>query len=496
MSDLIDEPLPGQNLPEYTVSEISGEVKRTLEDQFGRVRVKGEVGRVFKARSGHLYYDVKDDRNVLACTTWKGQVSSLSVVPEEGLEVVVTGRLTSFGAQSKYNLNVDEVAVAGQGALMALLEKRRKQLAEEGLFDPDRKRPLPYLPEVIGVVTSPSGAVIRDILHRLRERFPRKVLIWPVAVQGANCAPEVMRAIKGLNALTPGGALPRPDLIIVARGGGSIEDLWGFNEESVVRAAAESAIPLISAVGHETDTTLIDHASDKRAPTPTAAAEMAVPVRLELLAWLEGQEARLSHALTSGIASRGQRLRDLSRALPRIETLLDSPRQRLDTWAERLPAALIRTVQGRRVKLYEASGALRPGLLRRTLDGDRRRLKNTAARLNLRALQADTSRKAQELDRLTRRLSDATTRQTCAWRDRITAIDRLRETLSYKATLQRGYTVVRGDGDVVTSKSAATKAGVLEIEFADGRLALDRAVKSARKPLKAKPKTPDQGSLF
>lgn len=496
MSDLIDDPLPGQNLPEYTVSEISGEVKRTLEGTFGRVRVKGEVGRVFKARSGHLYYDVKDDKNVLACTTWKGQIASLSVVPEEGLEVVVTGRLTSFGAQSKYNLNVDEVAVAGQGALMALLEKRRKQLAGEGLFDADRKRPIPYLPEIIGVVTSPSGAVIRDILHRLRDRFPRKVLIWPVAVQGANCAPEVARAIRGFNALTPGGALPRPDLIIVARGGGSIEDLWGFNEEAVVRAAAESDIPLISAVGHETDTTLIDHASDKRAPTPTAAAEMAVPVRLELLAWLDGQEARLTRALASGVTTRAQRLRDLSRALPRADGLLDSPRQRLDTWGERLPAALSRSVQTRRVKLSEASGALRLGLLRRAVEGDRQRLQNISARLNLRALLADTSRKSQELDRLGRRLSDAGTRQTVAWRDRITAIDRLRETLGYKATLQRGYAVVRGDGDVVTTTAAAAKAATLEIEFSDGRFAPSKPAKPAPRAGKQKPDAPDQGSLF
>ena len=299
MTALIDDPQPGGNLPEFTVSEVSGAVKRTLEEEFGRIRVRGEVGRVFRARSGHLYYDIKDDRNVLACTTWKGQVASLSVLPEEGLEVVVTGRLTAFGAQSKYNLNVDEVAVAGQGALMALLEKRKAALAAEGLFDAARKRPLPYLPQVIGVITSPSGAVIRDILHRLRERFPRKVLIWPVAVQGASCAAEVARAIEGFNAFGTGGALPRPDLLIVARGGGSVEDLWGFNEEIVARAAAASAIPLISAVGHETDTTLIDFASDLRAPTPTAAAELAVPVRLELLAAVEGQGARLSRAAGS-----------------------------------------------------------------------------------------------------------------------------------------------------------------------------------------------------
>ena len=272
--DLIDDDAPGRNTPEYSVSEISGAVKRTLEDRFGRVRVRGEVGRVFRAKSGHLYYDIKDDRSVLACTTWKGQVSGLLVLPEEGLEVIVTGRLSAFGQQSKYNLNVDEIAVAGEGALMAMLEKRRKALAAEGLFDEGRKTPLPYLPEIIGVVTSPQGAVIRDILHRLRDRFPRKVLVWPVAVQGAASAPEVARAIAGFNELMPGGSLPRPDLIIVARGGGSVEDLWGFNEEVGVRAAAHSDIPLISAVGHETDTTLIDLAADRRARTgpPTCAS--------------------------------------------------------------------------------------------------------------------------------------------------------------------------------------------------------------------------------
>ncbi|WP_083481187.1 exodeoxyribonuclease VII large subunit, partial [Jannaschia donghaensis] len=259
MDDLIDEPAaPRRNEAEYTVSEISGAVKRTLEDSFGRIRVKGEIGRIFRARSGHLYYDIKDDRNVLACTTWKGQIAQLSVAPEEGMEVIVTGKLSGFGAQSKYNLNVDAMEVAGAGALMAMLEKRRTALAAEGLFEPGRKKPLPFLPQVIGVITSPQGAVIRDILHRLRDRFPSKVLIWPVAVQGKACAPEVANAIRGFNALDVGGAIPRPDLLIVARGGGSIEDLWGFNEEIVVRAAADSEIPLISAVGHETDTTLID----------------------------------------------------------------------------------------------------------------------------------------------------------------------------------------------------------------------------------------------
>ncbi len=274
------------------------------------------------------------------------------------MEVVATGRVTTFGGQSKYQIVIEDIKPAGMGALMAMLEKRKKLLDAEGLFDLSRKRPLPYLPDVIGVITSPSGAVIRDILHRLRDRFPRKVLIWPVAVQGTKCAPEVTRAIEGFNSFVPDGALPRPDLLIVARGGGSIEDLWGFNEEAVARAAAASDIPLISAVGHETDTTLIDFVSDRRAPTPTAAADLAVPVRLELLAWIDGQDARMTRSLSNMITQRGQRLRDLSRAMPRADSLLDSPRQRLDVLGDRLPAALIRSVQVRRVHLSDRAGSL------------------------------------------------------------------------------------------------------------------------------------------
>ncbi|MCK0148987.1 exodeoxyribonuclease VII large subunit [Marivita sp. S6314] len=516
MSDLIDDPRPGQNMPEYTVSEVSGAVKKTLESTFGRIKVRGEVGRVFTARSGHLYYDVKDDKNVLACTTWKGQVSQLSVVPEEGLEVVVTGRMTSFGGQSKYNLNVDEVTVAGEGALMAMLEKRKKALAAEGLFDPARKKTLPYLPDVIGVITSPSGAVIRDILHRLRDRFPRKVLVWPVAVQGANCAPEVARAIAGFNALTPGGALPRPDLLIVARGGGSIEDLWGFNEEIVARAVSASDIPLISAVGHETDTTLIDFVSDQRAPTPTAAAEIAVPVRLELLAWVNDQEARMSRAMLQRMQTRDQRLRDLSRALPRPETLLAGPTQRLDLMVDRLPRALTRSVDLRRGRLIEAAASLRPSLLSRSLAEQRRRfdgsaerlapglvrvvdtkreaLARRADRLSVTPILRDLAVKEDRLNALTRRLSAAGQTQVRDWRNRLDALDRLRETLGYKETLKRGYAVVRGDGEVVTTRKGAKAAKALEIEFADGSMAVGA---SAAKPApKAKAKPPEQGSLF
>ncbi|WP_458790994.1 exodeoxyribonuclease VII large subunit [Yoonia sp. MH D7] len=469
--DLFDEP-QATNTPEFTVSELTGSVKKTLEGTFGRVRVRGEVGRVMVARSGHIYYDIKDDKNVIACTTWKGQVEGLSVLPEEGLEVIITGKLSTFGAQSKYNINVDSIEVAGAGALMAMLEKRKKALAAEGLFDPARKQPIPYLPEIIGVVTSPTGAVIRDILHRLRDRFPRKVLVWPVAVQGKMCAPEVANAIRGFNAMTPGGALPRPDLIIVARGGGSMEDLWGFNEEIVARAAAASTIPLISAVGHETDTTLIDFVSDMRAPTPTAAAELAVPVRLELLAWVDQQGARLSRSLTNSLTQRGQRLRDLSRALPNKDSLLDGPRQRLDIWGDRLPIALQTGISQKRLHLSENAGALRPAVLRSRLAADRQRLLMLSARLSVDAITRDMARKSEKLDTVMRRLSDRARSQQDARQARLSSLIRLSETLGYEETLKRGYAVVRADDVVVTNTSGLKGAKAIEIQFADGRVKL------------------------
>ncbi len=467
--DLIDEPEAAGNTPEFTVSELSGAVKRAIEGEFGHVRVKAEVGRVVRARSGHLYFDLKDDRNVLACTTWKGQVSDLSVIPEEGMEVVVHGRMTTFGSQSKYQLNATEVAVAGVGALMAMLDKRKKALAAEGLFAAERKQSLPFLPDVIGVVTSPTGAVIRDILHRLRDRFPRKVIVWPVAVQGKECAPQVARAIEGFNAMTPGGALPRPDLIIVARGGGSIEDLWGFNEEAVARATAASNIPLISAVGHETDTTLIDFVSDQRAPTPSAAAEMAVPVRLELMAAVDQMGARASRAVSDGVTRRKQRVADLARVLPKPEQLTEDAKQRFDYWSEKLDAALQVRVGVGRLRLGEVAGHLRPAMLNNRIIQGRERLESRNARL----------------------VSAAVT-QTQRQRSRLDALDRMRETLGYRETLKRGYAVVRGDGVVVTTAKAAKAATSLEVEFADGKM------KPAGKAPKAKVKPPpaDQGSLF
>ena len=494
--DLFDDDPAGDNAPEFSVSEISGAVKKAIEGGFSHVRVRGEVGRVSRPASGHIYMDLKDDRSVLAGVIWRGRAQGLATRPEEGMEVIATGKLTTFPGQSKYQMIIEDVAPAGAGALMAMLEKRKAQLASEGLFDPERKKELPYLPEVIGVVTSPSGAVIRDILHRLRDRFPRKVLVWPVAVQGHRCAPEVANAIRGFNAMTPGGALPRPDLIIVARGGGSLEDLWGFNEEIVARAAVASDIPLISAVGHETDTTLIDFVSDMRAPTPTAAAEMAVPVRLDLMAWVDQQGARLSASLSNGLSQRQQRLRDLSRGLPQKDSLLDGPRQRFDTWAERLPVALRQAVARKELALSRASGALRPSVLRGRLDRANDRLQNAARGLNADVVARDIARKSDRLTQVARGLrSDVISRDITRKLDRLDAmtarlaaraqsdqaarlarldgLDRLRETLGYQATLERGYAVVRADGAVVTSAQAAKKAASLEIQFADGRLPLD-----------------------
>ncbi|MFT4999965.1 MAG: exodeoxyribonuclease VII large subunit, partial [Planctomycetota bacterium] len=367
MSDLIDDPSEGQNAPEFSVSEISGVVKRMIEGEFSHVRIRGEVGRVSRPASGHLYLDLKDDRAVLASVIWKGVAGRLRTQPEQGMEVVATGRLTTFPGQSRYQMIIEDIAPAGVGALMAMLEKRKKMLAGEGLFDAVHKKAVPYLPEVVGVITSPSGAVIRDILHRLRERFPRNVLIWPVPVQGEKCAPSVVAAIEGFNKLSLGGPIPRPDLLIVARGGGSVEDLWGFNEEAVVRAAAASEIPLISAVGHETDTTLIDFVSDQRAPTPTAAAELAVPVRADLLAHLAKLEERRIRATAQNLQNRRQRLRDLARALPKPADIVTAQSQRLDLLSSLLPAALRTLTQTKRVRFTAAATGLRPSAMRQMI---------------------------------------------------------------------------------------------------------------------------------
>ncbi|MDA0362035.1 MAG: exodeoxyribonuclease VII large subunit, partial [Proteobacteria bacterium] len=344
---LIDDSDRRANTPEYGVSEISNSIKNILANKFGRVRIRGELGRVFVARSGHVYYDLKDKNSVLSTVTFKGQMSGLSISPEEGLEVVATGKLTTFGTQSKYQLVVDELRVSGVGSLMAMLEKRKEMLNKEGLFDQDKKKKIPYIPELIGVITSPQGAVISDILHRLRDRFPRKVLIWPVTVQGDSCAKQVSQAIIGFNSLPSDGELRRPDLLIVARGGGSIEDLWGFNEEIVVRAAANSEIPIISAVGHETDTTLLDYVSDIRAPTPSAAAEMAVPVRRDLIFGLNSLGIRLNTTIVRILEIREKRIRDLFRVISRPDDFVIAVSEKLLNLTDKLPKALKISVQSK-----------------------------------------------------------------------------------------------------------------------------------------------------
>lgn len=522
MSDLIEDgPLfddggdPGRNTPEFTVSELSGAVKKAVESGFAHVRVRGEVGRVSRPRSGHVYLDLKDDRAVLAAVIWKGQAARMRTQAEEGLEVIATGRLTTFPGQSKYQLIIESLAPAGVGALMAMLDQRRKKLEAEGLFAAERKRALPYLPEVIGVVTSPSGAVIRDILHRLSDRFPRHVLIWPVAVQGDKCAPEVTRAINGFNALDPTGPIPRPDVLIVARGGGSLEDLWGFNEELVVRAAAASEIPLISAVGHETDTTLIDHAADRRAPTPTAAAEMAVPVRRELWVWNEEQGARLSRSISQELGARTQRLRDLFRALPRLESLTDTARQRLDMAGVRLPKGLLGLVSTRGLRLAGMAGRLSPRLLLSPVTLHQQVLSDRVTRLRAAPLGHVEQQKSRldtlksrlvaaspdrrmadaksEIQKLTPRLSSAIAGYLKVRAEKLEAADRLRNSLGYTETLKRGFAVVRAGDEVLTTKKAAEDHTSFEIEFSDGRLALGGSAPQTRRK---KPTSPPQGSLF
>ena len=450
MSDLIDSPVKGENAPEFSVSELSSVLKRMIEGEFSNVRIRGEVGRVSRPASGHLYFDLKDDKSVIASVTWKGQASKLVTQPEEGLEVVATGKITTFAGQSRYQMIVSEMSVAGIGALMAQLEKRKKKLEAEGLFDKSLKKEIPYLPEIIGVVTSPSGAVIQDILHRLSDRFPRKVLLWPVAVQGERCAPDVAAAINGFNRLTPGGAMPRPELIIVARGGGSIEDLWGFNEESVVRAAAESEIPLISAVGHETDTTLIDFASDLRAPTPTAAAEYAVPVRADLMGWLSSMDERRVRSLSAGLEIKRQRLKDLSRGLPAPDELVAMSTQRLDSISERLPRALITVSNNKRTMLLQTSAGFRGSLLKNKLV-DRSEAINRFVKSIQSNMKVIIQRNQSALE----------------------SLERLRQTLGYEATLQRGYAVIRNEsGGIVTSVKVADVSKSLEIEFQDGKTSL------------------------
>ncbi|MEP0315779.1 MAG: exodeoxyribonuclease VII large subunit [Hyphomonas sp.] len=472
---------PPSNDAALSVSDLAASLKRTVETNYDHVVVRGELGRVTIARSGHMYCDLKDDRAVLNTVMWKGQVSRLPFKPEEGLEVIATGRLSIYEGRSNYQMIAASMRPAGAGALMALLEERKKKFAAEGLFAPEHKKALPYLPRTIGVVTSPTGAVIRDILHRIRDRFPVRVIVWPALVQGDSAAGQITAGIEGFNAMT---GEDRPDVLIVARGGGSIEDLWPFNEEAVVRAAYNSEIPLISAVGHETDTTLIDYVSDARAPTPTGAAEIAVPVRSELLLMTGEHGERLKRAL----ARRTGQSRDKLAAarLPRPETLLQAKRQRLDYASASLPKAALALVQTARVRLSRM--AISPASLKSDIRASKHRLRDTAVR----------ARPA--LTRLIERRRTALASQ-----------GKLLETLSYQSTLKRGYALVRDtDGNLIRSAGTAAASPAFRVSFGDGDVMArpdgtstppppTAAPRIQPKPVSqaggAKPKG-DQGSLF
>jgi len=462
------------NLPEFSVSELSGAIKRAVEDGFPLVRVRGEISGLKTVASGHTYFDLKDEKAVLNAIIWKQSSRSLRLKPEAGMDVVCTGRVTTYPGSSRYQLIVEQIELAGAGALMALLEERRKRLLAEGLFDIDRKKKLPFLPRVIGVVTSPTGAVIRDIMHRLNARFPRRVLLWPVAVQGEKAAAEIAAAITGFNALD-GKRLPRPDLLIVARGGGSLEDLMAFNDEAVVRAAAASNIPLISAVGHETDTTLIDFAADVRAPTPTAAAELAVPVRADLIAAVAELEHRALRSFTRGMEDRSRHLAQLSRILPRPEALFAGPRQRFDVAAEKLSGALRRNLAAHGAELAQKAALLRPRIISARIEQSRERI----AMLEDRATRAFRTRHAVAAQKLNLAV-------------------RVLDSISYRAVLARGFALVRGEDGKSRRKAADLKPGeVLALVFAD-REAAAVASGGAVVAAPARPKKPgtDQGSLF
>lgn len=469
---LVAQPRDGDNAPALTVSELSGAIRGVVEDRFGRVRVRGEVSGFKRAASGHVYLALKDDGALIDGVMWKGSVGRLAFRPEDGMEVIAAGRVTTYPGRSKYQIVIDRMELAGEGALMALYERLKARLGAEGLFDADRKQPLPSLPRVIGVVTSPTGAVIRDILHRLADRFPTRVIVWPVRVQGDGAAAEVAAAIAGFDAIAPGSPdIPRPDLLIVARGGGSIEDLWAFNEEAVVRALAACRIPVISAVGHETDTSLADFAADRRAPTPTAAAEMAVPVRADLIARVDDLVRRNRRAAARHLALGRERLKALVRMLPRRERLYEPQAQRVDDLADRMQRAMVRHVAARRERLTVRASALRPELL---------------------------------------------ARQTASARDRLTALWRVAQSLDPRLLLDRGWAMVQSpDGVVVTRAAQAQTHSDLRIVFADGGVDVvvaggpveqrpdvsppstpPRKPQATRKPTSENTKPTSQGSLF
>jgi exodeoxyribonuclease VII large subunit len=506
----LDPPASGSNLPEFSVSELSFALKREIETAFPRVRVRGEISQPSFPRSGHCYFRLKDENAVIDGVAWKGTLPRLGIKIEEGLEVIATGKLTTYAGSSRYQILVDRLELAGAGALLKLLEDRRKKLTAEGLFDPERKRLLPFLPSVIGVVTSPSGAVIRDILHRLADRFPCHVLVWPVAVQGEKAAAEVAAAIAGFNALPEEGPVPRPDVLIVARGGGSLEDLWAFNEEIVVRAAALSKIPLISAVGHETDTTLIDFASDRRAPTPTAAAEMAVPVRADLLATTLEHGTRMTGGITRQLREALLHLSGLVRGLGDPRRLIEERQQRLDERGERLAMATRQLIE-RHGNALAAARLVSPKQVieskEQALVSEARALKGAMERYRsetLQKIERTSDRVVQFGDRLVRSGSDLLERG----RQRVDQAAKLLESYSFHSVLNRGFALVRDQDGAPVLAAAGTRAGdTLSIEFADGKVGarVTGAPDSTPRPVAPPPAPPrrresgssgNQGSLL
>jgi exodeoxyribonuclease VII large subunit len=505
------------NAPEFTVSELSSALKRTVEDAYGHVRVRGEIsGFRGPHSSGHCYFALKDESAKIEAVIWKFAHARMRFKPQEGLEVIATGRLTTYPGSSKYQIVIEALEPAGIGALMALMEERKKKLGAEGLFDEARKQLLPWLPEVIGVVTSPTGAVIRDILHRLEDRFPRRVLVWPVKVQGEGSAEQIAAAIRGFNALPEGGKIPRPDLLIVARGGGSLEDLWSFNEEIVVRAAADSMIPLISAVGHETDITLIDFAADKRAPTPTAAAEMAVPVRAELFVEIAALARRTMLCWQRGHESRRNELRAAARALPAASDLLSIPRQRLDGAASALPRGLRANTHAHFRRFAQTSARLTLRVLRGqvgqaghrlTVSGERlthsarsllrtrkERFAGLAIRLkasklsNAQAQRQAIARDRERASRLAERARRALSTVIQRLEARVVSSGQLLGALSYRSVLARGFVLVRDEQGHPMHAAASVGPGArLDLEFSDGRVA---ATADADRPAATRPAKP------
>ncbi len=485
---------PLSNIGEFTVSELSSAIKRTVEDAFGLVRLRGEIsGYRGPHSSGHVYLSLKDERARIDAVIWRGTFSSLKFKPEEGLEVIVTGRVTTFPGKSSYQIVIEQLEPAGAGALMALLEERKKKFAAEGLFDEARKRPLPFWPNVIGIVTSPTGAVIRDMLHGFEERCPSHVIVWPVRVQGETCSTEVAAAIRGFNALDAAGPLPKPELLIVARGGGSLEDLWGFNEEAVVRAAAENAIPLISAVGHETDWTLIDLVADARAPTPTKAAEWAVPKHSDLVMRLSECTDRARRSVRRHMEQLRSEFRGAERGLPRPQTLLAIPRQRFDAAGARLGQSLRHFAERSRRRFERCAVRLTPRLisvplersserLARTGEGmmrafrqnaakKRDRLADRAARLNPGLLASPAARQRERLHSLVARAERGIRNTLGRKTQEAGTFGQLLRTLSHKSVLERGFALVRGsDGHVIRRAAAVKSADRLDIEFADGHV--------------------------